>query len=454
MYSSCAYAVRVDPWRVSETFESNTGVMQGCQLSPILFVLVIDELVDFLLDVPRTYPPAFGAVDIPLLLFADDVSLLSCSAGGLQMMLNRLEEFCSTYKLNVNVDKSKVMVFSTSRVHKFRWRYKGEPLELVKDFSYLGMLFSSSMHWSNHISRSKLKATISRKVLEKFLFRSRQPGGVKLALRLYKTMVEPVMLYGGELLAFDKLDDLELVNRAFYRSILGLARSAPKAGLLQLIGCSTLKCQFILRALKFWLSISRRPPSSIVRMVFDHMKKANIEDSWEYNLQREIGRLGFSSWWNDTELSVENHKPIIKVLKQRIQDIDQAKLRQELSSLKCAPIISQICDSAPCIVKPLTFFKSLELRRLYAKLCLLCPGNMLDRSDRDLTRCSACRMIIPRDKNLSIFLHRILRCEKFTKRRQKVKSCTWFRKATRLPALLFIKYLARHATPEALWFFV
>jgi hypothetical protein len=43
---------------------------------------------------------------VPLLLYADDLALISTSRGGLQRLLNELEAFCTVRGLTVNIDKT------------------------------------------------------------------------------------------------------------------------------------------------------------------------------------------------------------------------------------------------------------------------------------------------------------------------------------------------------------
>jgi hypothetical protein len=48
------------------------------------------------------------------LLYADDIVLLSESAQGLQNLLNKVKIFCDKWNLQVNINKSKVMIFNKS----------------------------------------------------------------------------------------------------------------------------------------------------------------------------------------------------------------------------------------------------------------------------------------------------------------------------------------------------
>ena len=53
-----------------------------------------------------------------ILLYADDTILMSESNEDLQLMLNEFCDYCKQWKLKVNVQKTKVMVFSKGGLSK------------------------------------------------------------------------------------------------------------------------------------------------------------------------------------------------------------------------------------------------------------------------------------------------------------------------------------------------
>lgn len=72
------------PSGMTDFFPSTMGVKQGCPLSPSLFGLYIDGLEDVLLNNTMVDPPLLGDHPVPLLLYADDIALISTSKKGLQ----------------------------------------------------------------------------------------------------------------------------------------------------------------------------------------------------------------------------------------------------------------------------------------------------------------------------------------------------------------------------------
>lgn len=62
-----------------------------------------------------------------------------------------MSEYCDRWKLKINVSKTKVMIFrKDGRLSKeLRFRYKGMEIEIVHQYSYLGVVFTSGGSFSN-----------------------------------------------------------------------------------------------------------------------------------------------------------------------------------------------------------------------------------------------------------------------------------------------------------------
>ena len=109
MYASTNLSVKVRNY-CTDTFSSFTGVRQGDNLSPTLFNIFIN-------DIPSYFDSSCDAVclskeHINCLLYADDLVLSSNSEKGLQNCLKKLSTFCNGWGMNVNLDKTKTLMFS------------------------------------------------------------------------------------------------------------------------------------------------------------------------------------------------------------------------------------------------------------------------------------------------------------------------------------------------------
>ena len=151
IYSLNKFAVKTSYDHMSEAIPSQSGVLQGCQLSPLLFILFINDLTE-VLQISDQFVHA--------LLFADDLVLISQTVNGLQSLLDRLRLYCEMWNLELNREKTKVMVFKkgSKLANAERWTYDQCALEVVKELRFLGILFSGKGQWKKHIKAAVGKA--------------------------------------------------------------------------------------------------------------------------------------------------------------------------------------------------------------------------------------------------------------------------------------------------------
>jgi len=91
---------------LSDPFDIDQGVKQGCLLSPVLFSLYLNDLHDSLPG-----GASVGGLNVKVLMYADDLVLLSNCPMELQRMIDALALYCDTWGLQVNLDKSNILVF-------------------------------------------------------------------------------------------------------------------------------------------------------------------------------------------------------------------------------------------------------------------------------------------------------------------------------------------------------
>jgi len=75
----------------SDVFPVRVGLLQGCPLSPILFIIFMDRISRYSQGIEGV---RFGILRIGSLLFADDVVLLASSGRDLQLSLERSAAEC------------------------------------------------------------------------------------------------------------------------------------------------------------------------------------------------------------------------------------------------------------------------------------------------------------------------------------------------------------------------
>ena len=138
---------------LSENFQVRSGVRQGCILSPLLFITYVDHIC-------KTANNSDGRNLEELLnelLFADDQVIIAPTANQLQHHINKLNSVCQDYNMKINIDKTEVMTIARTEKTTSIFIEKHQ-LKQVKDFTYLGSIFSDNGRINNEIQQRCNKA--------------------------------------------------------------------------------------------------------------------------------------------------------------------------------------------------------------------------------------------------------------------------------------------------------
>jgi exonuclease III len=194
MYSQMTAKVKMKNQITSREFPIGVGTRQGCNLSPSLFKIFLNDLPRYL-DQCGCSPVTLLDTTLSALLYADDLVLVSTSAEGLQKCMNLLGRYCTQWKLKINLSKTKVMVFN-KRNRDISIVYNGHKIQVVDNYCYLGLVIHSSGTFTSAIKSLAAKATKAY-----YKMRTLVSGVVPVGttVKLFNCMVRPIALYGSEI---------------------------------------------------------------------------------------------------------------------------------------------------------------------------------------------------------------------------------------------------------------
>lgn len=174
LYDGVECCVKVNG-RLSQWFEVQCGLKQGCLMSPLLFNLYINDLLEEITQLETGVD--IGQTSVSVIVYADDIVLLTKSAEDLQSMMETLHAWSVKNSMVVNLEKSKVIHFH--KVSKpqttFPFMYNGEPMEVVKSYKYLGLILTETLDFN--ITAKNVAASASRS-LGLLIAKSRTLGGI------------------------------------------------------------------------------------------------------------------------------------------------------------------------------------------------------------------------------------------------------------------------------------
>lgn len=205
---------------------------QGCVISPLLFLIFINDLLDVL-------PNGIGAS-----LYADDLALFTQSKSKevAQMQMNEaliaLKEWSTKWKLDVNVTKTECAFFSTDP-HEARWRpeitFGEEEISFNRNPTFLGLTLDRTLAFNAHCQMVRNKMTSRLKFISA-LKGTKWGCNSKTMRPLFTNYVRATAEYGMAAwfppTAATTIQKLETVNNRAARTLSGCGRTSPTELLL------------------------------------------------------------------------------------------------------------------------------------------------------------------------------------------------------------------------------
>ena len=162
-------------------------------------------------------------IKIFLLMYADDIILFSETEDGLQNGLNILHDYFKKWKLTVNTQKTKVVVFRKGGIlsRQTHFYYGDLEIDIVNKFTYLGIVLQSGGAFTEAHNALAGQALKSIFVLNKYVrkFVNFKP---KHVLDLFDKLIKPILNYGAEVWGLSQAMPIERVHVQFCKKLLGV----------------------------------------------------------------------------------------------------------------------------------------------------------------------------------------------------------------------------------------
>ena len=166
----------------SSVFQSYCGVHQGENLSPALFSLFLNDLEDFLnahhcegISVDYTDEDIRLYLKILILLYADDTVIFGTDPHSFQDNLNIFYEYCQLWELNINYNKTKIMILGMRNTNNLHFTIGRHDTSICNELKYLRVIISNLEASSKLLSRmwkkqKKAMHLLYKRIICKFLF--------------------------------------------------------------------------------------------------------------------------------------------------------------------------------------------------------------------------------------------------------------------------------------------
>ena len=250
----------------SEIFKIRNGVKQGGVLSPFLFSIYLDPLINKIKN--SGYGCHIGETPYNIAAYADDIVLLTPTIKSLKILINFCENYSKEYALEFNSNKSKIMIFSNNskvRNSKPSIKLNGDKLEITNNYCHLGINIENENKHNlvkfDNIVRDLYVKTNS--LINEF---KKQTYMVKT--KLFNTLCMP--LYGCELWDNQSTDykNIQVCWRKCCRAVLNLPKQTHNNLIPELINSPPIEYIISTRFLNFFLKGTNSKTPQLIKNIF------------------------------------------------------------------------------------------------------------------------------------------------------------------------------------------
>lgn len=278
-----------------------SGVKQGCNMSGFLFILVLDWVMNKCAEGQNTGIRWNFMNRLEDLEFADDIALISSKFDDIQKKTNKLAEAASKTGLKINIGKTNTMRIN-SKV-KTNIRINNEELEDVDQFTYLGAQLNKEQGTKDEISTRITKARSAFIALQNVWKSNIYSSNTKI--RIYKSNVRTVLLYGAECWKMTKNDTqkCETFQNKCLRRILKVfwPRKITNIELREKANIAPIEESVRKKRWTYIGHILRRETSDNRRVALQwapegKRKKGRPKETWRRMVEKERNNMGWKSW--------------------------------------------------------------------------------------------------------------------------------------------------------------
>ena len=199
MYDNTECAVTIER-TLTGWFAVRVGVRQGCILSPTLFNIFLEFVMDEITSFQDFHLREDLSADIR---YADDTILIATIFEKLQLSTAELEKTCKKWGLRINAKKCKVI--SPDLLNKIQ--IENGVVKKVDKFTFLG---SVVLETSAEVKRRIGLASSAFDRLKRNIWSKREIPN-KIKLRLYSSLILPIAIYASETWTL-KVEDLRKLS--------------------------------------------------------------------------------------------------------------------------------------------------------------------------------------------------------------------------------------------------
>lgn len=308
----------------TDFFTIETGVRQGCILSPFLFLLAIDYIMKNSMSDQNFGIGWINQRKLTDLDFADDIALLAESSSQLKEMTTALEQEAAKVGLMISDTKTKLMRVGEEQ-HNTPVHVGCKPVEFVEHFNYLGSMVDADGGTDRDVQSRIGRATAVFQKMRSVW--STSAISTSLKVKLFNAIVIPTAIYACESWkATSSISHkLNVFQQRCLRKILNVSYKDHVRNEEILRRCSSqrLSATVTERRMRFAGHVLRMPEHRHARAVMNwtppegHRKRGRPRTTWRRTFCKDLKTINIE--WKDAETTAADRTRWRKLVAQCAQ---------------------------------------------------------------------------------------------------------------------------------------
>ena len=277
-------------------FEVQCGVKQGDIISPTIFSLYINDLVNELNSLNLGVP--IDDEKVCALLHADDIVLFSDTEANLQSLLNTVQKWCSRWRLKINLNKTNIVHFRKQSQNRTEFQFKigNNVIELKESYKYLGCILSDTLDFT--VTATALAESAGR-ALCNLINKYRAADGLPFSVyeKLYHSCVVPIMDYCAGIWGFKSYFKCNTVHNRAIRTYLEVHNKTSNLAIMGEVGWVEPDIRRKLEMIRMWARLIRMDDNRRTKRVF--LWYYNQQHGWCSELKKVLSYIGLSNLYEN-----------------------------------------------------------------------------------------------------------------------------------------------------------
>ncbi|KAI5715485.1 hypothetical protein M8J77_016861 [Diaphorina citri] len=248
---------------ITDSFEIKSGLRQGGVLSPLLFILVMDQI-------QKKVENSIGKEKMKLMLFADDIALYG-QMNEVQHQIEAWTQNAKKYGLIFSQEKSEILVLSRDDRPEGEIEMDGKQLKKTDKFKYLGSTLAENGEIDLEITQRIQTGGKFYHIVRDLIWNNKVP--MKCKKVLFNTYYVPILTYGCETWTIRKKDNtrMQAAEMKFLRSMVGKTRRdrIRNIDIRKMVDIESLEEKMRERRLKWYGHVMRMNDERLPKKVYD-----------------------------------------------------------------------------------------------------------------------------------------------------------------------------------------